>query len=454
MIEVYAARRKRLLEAMSAHPVAQAAGAPIAVFFAWPEQTRNGDVEHGYRPDSDISYLTGFPEPAAALVLAPGRPEGESLLYVREKDPKMETWTGLRSGVDATPARYGVDEARSISKFAAELPGLLRGRGLIMARLGRDTDRKLHAANRVAASRCRRTGVHPSAFLDVGEVLDPQRLIKDSHEIAALDAAAAASIAGHKRAMAMTRDGVPERTLEAGLRFEFAAGGAARVGYEPIVAGGANALILHYVENSRSLRAGDLVLVDAGAEVDLYTADITRTWPVSGGFSREQRRVYDIVLAAQRAAIDAAKPGASLRALDEIARRTLAEGLVELGWLEGDIETLVTKVPDPEKPEGTAGTAPLDKYYMHGTGHWLGSDVHDVGGYHDGDEPTPFAPGMVFTVEPGLYVPLDDDAAPEAYRGIGVRIEDNILITDDGNRNLTAALPTAADEVEALVGAD
>ena len=451
--QVTTTRRERLASAMSENPVARAAGAPpAAVFFSWPRSLRNGDVEHGYRADSDVVYLSGLEEPDAALVILPGRDAGESVLFLRKKDPAMEVWEGRRCGVEAARETFGVDEVHAIDDFDKLLPGLLRGRGALFARWGRASDARLHSGLQTAAHRARRSGVFPRVLVDAGVALDPLRLIKDPAEIDALERAAAASIAGHEHAMGLSRAGVNERTLEAALRFEFAKGGAARVGYDPIVAGGDNALVLHYVENDAAIDDGALILIDAGAEVEHYTADITRTYPVSGAFTPEQRDLYDIVLASQRESIGAARPGASLRQLDEIARRVLAQGLIDLGWLEGSVDSAVAKVPPEDAPAGTLGKAPLDRYYMHGTGHWLGSDVHDVGDYHDGETPLGFAPGMVFTVEPGLYVARDDDKAPAAFQGIGIRIEDNILITGDGHRNLTEALPTDPDEMCALVG--
>ncbi|MFZ9889393.1 MAG: M24B family metallopeptidase, partial [Myxococcota bacterium] len=270
---------------------------------------------------------------------------------------------------------------------------------------------------------------------------------------ALLEQAVAATAAGHRRAMAVARPGVTEADLEAVLGFEFRRHGAARHGYEPIVAAGENACILHYIENCDELRAQELVLIDAGAEVGMYTGDVTRTFPV-GGFTSCQRALYDVVLRANEEAIAMTKPGVSLRDIDARARLVLAEGLVSLGLLQGDPEELALKRPFDGMPEGHPGKAPLDRFYMHGTSHWLGSDVHDVGAYHDGKAPLCLAPGMVFTIEPGLYVPRDAHDLPEGYRGVGIRIEDNILVTHDGHRNLTAMIPKHPDALESLVGSE
>jgi Xaa-Pro aminopeptidase len=456
-IEVFQQRRARLLQAMREHPMTQASGGDaVLVLFSHPVHLRNGDVDHDYRADSDIAYLTGFSEPECALVLAPGRGDGECVMFVRPRDKDMEIWNGRRHGPEGAKAVFGVDEAHEIGTLGEHLPRLLKDRRCAWGYFGArgDEDARVFGAIATARRRSRRKGSWPTAFGDASLLLHPMRLKKDDLEVSLLEQAAKATAAGHRRAMAVTRPGLSEADLQAVLDFEFRRGGAARHGYNPIVAAGANACILHYVENDAPLKDGELVLIDAGAEHGMYTADVTRTWPIGGKFSEPQRRLYDLVLAAEEAAIAEAKPGATQKGLDELARRVLAKGLVELGLLSGEIDKLIEKRPFDGMPEAHPGKAPLDRFYMHSTGHWLGSDVHDVGAYHDGEAPTPLEPGMVFTIEPGLYVAPDDEAAPAEYRGIGIRIEDDVLITADGCRVLTADIPKKPDEVEALVGTE
>jgi Xaa-Pro aminopeptidase len=450
-------RRQHLATVLGEHPLTRAAGGPPAVvLFAHPMASRNSDVDHPYRADSDIAYLTGFEEPESALVILPGRAEGEAVLFVRARDPEREVWDGRRAGPEGAVSTYGVDEAFPIGELQKRLPGLLKGRSSVWMHAGRraDDDAKVFGAVATTRRRCRKEGRWPRSFCDLDLVLSPMRHIKDDAELALLERAAEASVAGHRRAMAVSRPGVNEGDLEAVLSYEFRRGGAARHGYEPIVATGDNACILHYIENDATLGDGELVLIDAGAEVGLYTADITRTFPANGKFSEAQRELYEIVLAANEASIAASKPGATMRELDAISRRVLADGLVRIGLLEGDIETLTKKVPFEDMPEGHPGKAPLDRFYMHSTGHWLGSDVHDVGAYHDGERQTELLPGMVFTIEPGLYVPKGSEDVPERYHGIGIRIEDDIVVTSDGHRNLTAGVPKDIAGIEALVGTE
>jgi Xaa-Pro aminopeptidase len=450
--ERFQQRRRRVLAALAEHP--QAGGAPAAVVFSTPTAVRNADVEHPYRQDSDLYWLTGFAEPSAALVLLPGRAEGEAVLFLRPKDRDLEKWEGRRLGVEAAPAALGVDAALPIDRLDVELARLLVGRTSVFAHFGRraDDDARVLKASQGARARCRRKGRWPTAWIDLSTVLAPLRARKDEHELDALRRAADVTCRAHARAMAECRPGVRESDLEAALQHEFTKGGAARAGYGSIVAAGANATILHYVENTDVVAAGQLVLIDAGAEVDFYTADVTRTFPASGTFTPAQRDVYEIVLAANEAAIAAVKPGASMRAIDELARRVLAEGLVSLGVLKGSVDGLIEKRPFDGMPDGHAGKAPLDAYYPHSTGHWLGMDVHDVGPYHDGADPIPLAPRMVLTVEPGLYFDVDDATVDERFRGIGVRIEDDVVVEETGARVLTSAAPKSIAALEQLVG--
>ena len=449
--ERFRQKRRRALAALAAHP--RAGDAPAAVLFSTPPALRNSDVEHPYRQDSDLYALTGFCEPSSALVLLPGRADGEVVLFLRPKDKDAEKWEGRRLGVDAARDVLGVDAALPIDRLDAELPRLLVGRTAVYAHYGRrpDDDARVLRASAAARARCRRKGVYPTAWVDLSTVLAPLRLRKDDDELDALRRAADVTCRAHARAMAECRPGIRESDLEAALHHEFRLGGAARPGYGSIVAAGANATILHYVENDAVVADGQLVLIDAGAEVDYFTADVTRTFPASGRFTPVQRDVYEVVLAANEAAIAAVQPGASLRAIDELARRVLAEGLVSLGVLSGSIDHLVEKRPWDGMPDGHPGKAPLDAYYPHSTGHWLGMDVHDVGAYHDGVDPVPLAPRMVLTVEPGLYFDVDDAAVDERFRGIGVRIEDDVVVEETGPRVLTAAAPKRVADVEAAV---
>ncbi len=451
----YGARRRAVLDLLRAHPLSRASGgAAAAVLFSTPVMVRNGDVEHAYRQDSDLLWLTGFGEPGACLVLAPDRAEGEVVLFLRTKDRDVERWEGRRVGVEGAPAALGVDQALPIERIDVELARILVGRRVVFAPFGRraDWDQRVLGASIAARARCRRQGTFPVVWGDLGDVLGPLRQRKDDFELAALARAADVTATAHRRAMAECAPGLLESDLEAAVHHTFRSGGAARAGYGSIVAAGRNATILHYVENDVRIEASDLVLIDAGAEVDGYTADVTRTFPASGRFTAPQRAIYDVVLAANEAAIAAVRPGATMRRIDDVARRVLAEGLVALRLLHGDVDELVMKRPFDGMPDGHAGRAPPDKHYPHSTGHWLGMDVHDVGAYHDGKDPLPLSPRMVLTVEPGLYFDDDDDSVPAEYRGIGVRIEDDVVVTEGGCGVLTGGAPKSVAEIEAVVG--
>lgn len=456
-VDLNRARRDALALALHEHPLGRAPGLPpLAVLRSPGAALRNNTVEHPFRADSDVAYLTGFEEPETVLVVLADDDGARSILFVRPRDPEREIWDGRRAGPEGARDVYGVDEAYPLPELSRRLPELMRGRGVVFAHLGREPGWDRIVLDAMAATRAatRRAGRAPVAIADLGAVLHPMRQRKDANEVAALEAALRATAAGHLRAMRGVRPGLLESDLEAALGYEFRRAGARRHGYEPIVAGGENACILHYIENDAPLREGDLVLIDAGAEVALYTGDVTRTFPVGGRFSEAQRALYGVVLAANEAAIAAARPGQSLRSLDDIARRTLAEGLVRLGLLAGDPVDVATRKPVEGAPPGHPGRAPLDRFYMHSTGHWLGMDVHDVGPYHDGQDPLPFEPGMVITVEPGVYIAAHDETVPEAYRGIGIRIEDDVLITEHGNRVLSAAIPKSVETIEAIVGTE
>lgn len=434
-MDVYASRRadlsRKLLDA----------GA-IAIVPAARHATRNNDSEYQYRQSSDFYYLTGLNEPESVLVLAPQAEAGARVtLFLRPRDRTMEIWNGKRVGVEGAVADFGMDVAHPIEELSAKLPELLVGASALYYGLGEDErmDRTVLSAVRQARWKVRRGGRAPLSFLDPSLLLHEMRLIKTPEELAIMRRAAAASRAGHEAGMRATRPGMWEYELEAIMEYAYHRAGAQDVAYTSIVAGGANATILHYNTNREQLRDGDLVLVDSAAEVDLYASDVTRTWPVNGRFTAEQRAIYEIVLRAQKAAIDEVRPGRTFNAYHEAAARVLMEGLIDVGLLTGSIEELTEQKK-------------LDEFYPHRTGHWLGLDVHDVGLYRDReDKYRALEPGMVMTVEPGLYVQPDLDV-PDRWKGIGVRIEDDILCTKGDPDNLTADIPKEISELEAIVG--
>src|SRR5581483_5013120 len=387
----------------------------------------------------DFYYLTHFPEPDAVAVLVPGRAHGEYILFCRERDPEKETWEGRRAGLDGARAIYGADDAFPIDDIDEILPGLLENRPKVFYSIGRYADfdtRLMNWVNEVRAKN--RNGVHaPGEFVDLNHILHEMRLIKTPEEIRLMKRAARISAAGHRRAMAACRPGMMEYEVEAELLYEFKKGGAAFPAYPPIVGGGANGCILHYHENNAELRAGELLLIDAAAEVDGYAADITRTFPVSGRFNAEQRAVYEVVLAAQAAAIALVRPGKHWNEPHDAAVRVLVQGLVDLGLLKGGVDGLIE-------------SGEFKRFYMHRTGHWLGMDVHDVGDYKVADAWRELEPGMVLTVEPGLYISEAADV-PAGFGNIGIRIEDDALVTRESNEILSRDAPKAIGEIEALM---
>jgi Xaa-Pro aminopeptidase len=415
----------------------------VAVIPAARHATRNADTEYEYRQNSDFYYLTGFNEPEAVLVLAPHHESERSVLFLRPRDRTQEIWTGRRLGVEGALESLGVDAAYPIDELEQRLPDLLVGAPTLYYALGLDEplDRIVLAAVKEARYRVRRGGTAPLSFVDPGTLLHEMRLHKSPEEVVLMRRAAAASLAGHEAGMRATHPGQWEYELEAIIEFNYRRAGAQDVAYPSIVAGGSNATILHYNTNRDQLRDGDLVLVDSGAEVDLYASDVTRTWPVNGRFTGEQRAIYEIVLRAQRAGIEQVRPGRSYNAYHDAAVRVLTEGLVDIGLLEGSIDSLI---------ESNA----YFEFYPHRTGHYLGLDVHDVGRYTEADTSyRTLEPGMVMTVEPGLYVQHDTDV-PERWKGIGVRIEDDILCTTADPENLTAAIPKTIEDLEAIIGSE
>ncbi len=442
---VFARRRRALLARMGP--------GSIALLPAASETPRNRDVHHPFRQDSDFYYLTGFPEPEAIAVLAPGG-EHEFLLFCRERDPHMEIWHGRRAGPQGAMERYGVDNAHPIAEIDKLLPPLLENRERVFYAIGYNSEfdrRMMGWLNQVRGKT--RTGVRaPALFVALEHLLHAMRLRKEPEEIAVMRESARIAAEAHQRAMRACRPGRMEYELEAEILYTFIRHGAGWA-YPSIVGGGDNSCILHYTENNAPLRDGDIVLIDAGAELDGYASDITRSFPVNGRFSGEQRAIYELVLAAQKAAIDQVRPGRHFNEPHDAAVRTLTEGLAALGLLQGDVEELIKA--EQHKP-----------FYMHRTGHWLGMDVHDVGDYKTGEDWRIFEPGMVTTIEPGLYIPaggkiLDahwarlgvhlETELDERWQRIGIRIEDDVLVTDDGHEILTAAAPKEVDEIEALM---
>ena len=415
-------------------------GSDAALLFGAPHVLRNGDAEFRYRQSSDVFYLTGWEDPEVAVLFRPGS-EQPLTMFVQPRNPEMEIWTGRRYGPEGAMTRFGADQAFPYSELAERLPDMLQGYRNLHYRFAEDTDRDqlLISALGKARRKARKNGLCvPDAFVDPSRVLHELRLYKQPMELELLQKAADLTADAHIAAMQAPEPGVYEFELESVSDHTFRRGGGMGPGYTSIVGGGRNATVLHYIENSDALEAGTLVCVDAGCEYGMYTADVTRTWPVSGTFSEAQAAMYQVVLDAQEAAIAQASVGNTWRSIHQVACRALTEGMVRIGLLDGDVDDLIAE----EK---------FKRYYMHGTSHWLGLDVHDVGAYFQEGESRVLEPGMVLTVEPGLYVPEDDAEAPEQFRGIGIRIEDDVLITESGNEVLTVAAPKTIADIEALM---
>jgi Xaa-Pro aminopeptidase len=432
MGKIHESRRHRFMEAMEE-------GA-AALIVSQPELARNNDTMHEYRQNSDLYYLTGFEEPEAALLFLPKHPEHRFVMFVRPRDPQKEVWTGRRAGVDGVKESFGADTSHTIGELTELLPKYLEGTDRLYVNLGQDHEKDLLALEMVNRTRRgSRSGLPgPSRLIDAATILHEMRLIKDPGDLEALETATRITAEAHCEAMRSVRPGMYEYELQAVVEYHFRKAGCHRWAYPSIIASGPNATILHYESNSRRLNEGELVLIDAGGEWGFVAADITRTFPVSGRFTPAQRKLYDVVLDAEKKAIEAAVPGAKFTAPHDAALRALVEGMIALGLLAGEPEALIQ--------EETS----YKRYFMHKTSHWLGMDVHDVGRYMVRGEARPLEPGMVLTIEPGLYVAEDDSLAPEEFRGIGIRIEDDILITETGNRILTSGVPKDPDEVERL----
>ena len=430
--EVFARRRARLLRRLRA--------GSAAVFAAGHDAMRNGDVEHPFRQPSTFQYLTGFDEPDAVAVLRPGHEEPFTL-FVRPHDPAMAIWVGPRLGVDGAVEELGADAAHPVEEMEQHLPELLRDAGTVYFSLGADERVERLLSRLVARRRAAAQGGARAieAIVDPAPLVDALRLVKSREEVAALQRAIDITGAGIEAAMRATRPGMHEYEVQAILEAEYRRLGSPRDGFPSIVAAGRNACTLHYTANRAEMARDELLLVDTGAEVDFYGADVTRTWPVDGRFRAAARDVYELVLEAQEQAIAAVKPGARFHDAHDTATRVLTEGLRDFGVLDGDIDELI------EERE-------FAPFFMHGTSHWLGMDVHDVGRYREGEESVELRPGMVLTVEPGLYFGRGLRGVPRRLRGIGVRIEDDVLVTRDGRRVLSGGIPKHPDELEAIVG--
>ncbi|HTG76562.1 MAG TPA: aminopeptidase P N-terminal domain-containing protein [Steroidobacteraceae bacterium] len=411
----------------------------IAILPTAMEKQRNNDVHYFFRPDSDFHYLTGFNEPESVAVLVPGRPQAEYILFVRDRDPARETWDGKRAGPDGAVRDYGADDAFPIGDIDDILPGLIENCGRVYYTMGLNADFDHRVIGWVNSLRGQsRLGIHtPQEFVALDHLLHDMRLYKGRTELTVMRRAAQIAVRAHLRAMRAARPGVFEYQLMAEILHEFHRHNA-DISYHPIVGGGANACTLHYHANSAVLEDGDLLLIDAGCEYQYYASDITRTFPVNGRFSAEQRAVYEVVLEAQDAALVRCRPGNHWNDPHDAAVQSITRGLVRLGLLKGRVPALIR-----------AGD--YRRFFMHRTGHWLGMDVHDVGDYKVGDEWRVLEPGMCLTVEPGIYIPAGSKGVPRRWWNIGVRIEDDVAITTAGCEVLTAGLPRTPDEVERVM---
>jgi Xaa-Pro aminopeptidase len=429
----YGKRRRQLMRHMGR-------GA-IAILPAAPVRTRNNDVEYPYRPDSDFYYLTGFGEPDAVAVLIPGRPQGEYVLFVRDRDPAREAWDGARAGPDGAVRDYGADDAFPVGDIDEILPGLLERCARVFHTMGAYPEFDKRVIGWV--NRLRSQGKHgtrtPHEFVALDHPLHEMRLFKSRSELAAMRRSAAIACAAHRRALAATAPGRMEYEVMAEILHEFHRR-RADVSYSPIVGSGPNSCVLHYRENARQMQEGELLLIDAGCEFDYYASDVTRTLPVGGRYNRRQRAVYEVVLEAQKAAIAKAQAGSHWNEPHEAAVRAITQGLVRIGLLKGRVPRLIR--------DGAYRT-----FFMHRTGHWLGMDVHDVGEYKVGNQWRLLEPGMVTTIEPGIYIAPGTKGVRREWWGIGVRIEDDVVVTEDGPDVLTDAMPTDPDEIERLMAA-
>ncbi len=412
----------------------------IAIIASAPQRTRNRDVHYPFRQDSDFFYLTGFNESESLAVFIPGREQGEYVLFCREFDEKKALWEGAHAGLEGATTHYEADDSFPIDDMDDILPGMLENKAKVFYPMGKDSelDHKLLEWINHIRKQSRNGVTAPGELVSLEHILHEMRLFKTPEELKLMRRAADVSARAHVRAMQYCKPGLYEYQIEAEIVHEFIRDGLPAVAYPSIVAGGKNACVLHYTENKDKLHKGDLLLIDAGVECDHYAADITRTFPVSGKFSEPQRLLYQLVLDAQAAALEQIRPGIPWNKAHEASVETLTKGLVELGLLKGKVKKLIKD----EK---------YKQFYMHRIGHWLGMDVHDVGDYKIKDEWRLLEPGMVLTVEPGIYVAANCETVDEKWRGIGIRIEDDVLVTKDGHEILTGGVPKSIDDIEALM---
>jgi Xaa-Pro aminopeptidase len=413
-------------------------GAAVAIMPSAPIAVRSNDVEFVYRQDNDFYYLTGFAEPESVALFAPGHKDGEFVMFVRPRDRERETWTGRRAGVEGAMLDYGADKAYTIDELDRMLPRYLDVERVYYP-LGSNERMNARVLEMVRGAQAMRprTGSGPVAMLDPRELIHEARLKKRPEEINAMRRAVAISCEAHKDAMRRARGAMMEWEIEALVDYTFRSRGAAGPSYPSIIASGPNAATLHYIHNDRQMRSGELLLIDAGCEVDFYASDVTRTFPIGTRFNAAQRALYAVVLEAQLRAIESVKPGVRFDDVHEAALRVLVEGMIDLGLVKGPLHDAIA-------------TASYRRYYMHRTSHWLGMDVHDVGLYRVDGGSRALEPSMVLTVEPGIYISPDDESAPEHLRGVGIRIEDDVLVTAAGHEVLTSAIPKTIDDVEAL----
>ena len=428
----YAVRRSDLMNMMGPNT--------IAVVTSAPERIRSRDTYHRYKQDTTLTYLSGFPEAESVLVLIPNRDQGEFILFCREKDKVRETWDGFLNGPDGARKRYAADDAFPISDLDDILPGMLEGKDKVYYGLGKydDFDKRLMQWVKGIRNQRGRGSSPPGEFVDLDHFVNEMRLIKSSSEIKLMRRAGAISASAHRRAMSASKPGMYEDDFQAEIEHEFMIRRASCPAYSTIGGGGGNGCILHYIDNKDKLLDGDLVLIDAGCEYRNYAGDITRTFPVNGRFTSAQAAIYDLVLSAQSQAIAVLAPGISYDRADKIIIRTITQGLIDLGILQGELEELID-------------TEAHRQFYMHNYGHWLGMDVHDVGDYKIDKTWREYESGMVLTVEPGIYISASNMEVQEKWRGLAVRIEDNLLITKTGCEQLTSDVPKTREEIEILM---
>ncbi len=425
-------RRQRLLSVLGDDA--------IAIIFSGVEYLRSADAYYPFSQNKDFYYLTGFNEPEAVAVLIPNGQEGEFILFNRRRDPAKEVWDGYRAGQEGACAEYGADAAYPIDEIDQHMPALMLGRTKVFYPVGEmaQVDQRVLSWSASLRRQVRAGVPAPQEFISLGSMLHEMRLFKSEHEQALMREAARISAQAHCRAMQVCQPDMMEYQLEAELVYEFQRNGCRRVAYDSIVGGGSNACILHYIRNDQALCDGDLVLIDAGGEYKQYAADITRTFPVNGRFTPEQKAIYDIVLAAQVAGIEAIRPGVPWDAVQAAIVPIITQGLIDLEILYGDLDTLIEQKA-------------YENFYLHRSGHWLGLDVHDVGSYKQNGQWRDLQAGMVLTVEPGIYIAADNQAVDERWWNIGVRIEDDVFVTENGHEVLSADVPKARAEIEALM---